>query len=294
MSERPLHILFAPSLREGPWRQAITAAAQAKGLSVGVWGGEPADVVLVDHLEPDQLDGLTPSEWVVLGDAPEAGLTAYGDAYQEFPPAAHAWMAASKRLAMAATLVERGAPVLGMPAMALGLPRLGLVSQTITGIPEDNAGPTAPVLAMYQRLPPLMGARAVWSADRFNYPLRDDPLGGTPRMDLTGRARTLMFGPYVWLPPGAWRATLKIMVDPEGGEVPLWFDWGCGEDVATVREMIDQAGFYSLTLDQVWTRPGAAQLRIVLSQAVFQGRMEVLDCQIERIEPPAPAEADSL
>ena len=61
MSERPLHILFAPSLREGPWRQAITAAAQAKGLSVGVWGGEPADVVLVDHLEPDQLDGLTPS-----------------------------------------------------------------------------------------------------------------------------------------------------------------------------------------------------------------------------------------
>lgn len=288
MTERPLHILFTPSVREGPWVDGIREAAAAKGLTVGFWGQDQADILICHHLPIDKVMGLEPREWVILADTPAAALVSYGDAFKEYPPAGQALTASSGRFVSAAWLAERGAPVLGQPAMAVSLPRLGLVSQRKCEIPTDSAGPLVSVLSIYDGLPVRVGAKATWPPECFAFPIAGQKDGGPARIDLTGRDRLLMDGPYLVLPPGLWRATLKLGIDPQGRDAPLAFDWGEAHDMVTVEETIDEAGFYSVSLERLFEGPGTAVLRISLTQPLFQGVLEVVDCTVERRPDPAP------
>ena len=288
MSERPLHILFTPSVREGPWVAGIRDAAAAKGLSVGYWDRDQADILLCHLLPIDRVMAQEPREWVILGDTPEAGLVSYGDAYKEYPPAGQALIACSGRFVSAAWMAERGSPVLGQPAMALSLPRLGLVSPQAYQLPSDPPGPLVPLLSIYDGLPVRVGAKSIWPPQSFAFPAAGEGDGGSPRIDLTGRDRLLMDGPYMALPPGLWRATLKMAIDPQGRDVPLAFDWGEAHDMVTIEETVRDAGFYAVSLDRLFETPGTAVLRISLTQPLFQGVLEVVECVVERLPDPAP------
>ena len=288
MSERALNILFTPSVREGPWADCIREAAQAKGLSVGVWDKDQADVLICHYLPFDRVMGLEPRDWVILADTPAAALISYGDAYKEYPPAGQSLTAASGRFVGAAWMAERGTPVLGQPAMAVSLPRIGLVSQRLSAVPTEGAGPLVAVLSIYDGLPVRVGSRSVWTPECFAFPISGQGDGGPSKIDLTGRDRLVMDGPYLVMPPGLWRATLKMAIDPQGRDVPLAFDWGEAHDMVTVEETIDEAGFYTVSLDRLFERPGTAVLRISLTQPLFQGLLEVIDCTVERLPDPAP------
>ena len=288
MSGRPLHVLFTPSIREGLWAEAIREAAQAKGLSVAFWGEGEADVVIAHHMSIEKVVQIEPREWVIMADTPAAALVSYGDAYKEYPPAGQALTAASHRFASAAWLAERGAPVLGQPAMAVSLPKLGMVSQRPLDIPANEAGPLESALSMYEGLPVRVGARSVLPPECFAFPTGGQADGGPSRIDLTGRDRLLMDGPYMLLPPGLWRATLKMAIDPQGRDVPLALDWGEAHDMVSVEETVEQAGFYSVSLDRLFESAGTAVLRISLTQPLFQGTLEVVECAIERLPDPAP------
>lgn len=288
MSERPLHILFTPSIREGPWAAVIREAAEAKGLSVAFWGEGEADVLIAHHLSIEQVVQIEPREWVIMADTPAAALVSYGDAYKEYPAAGQALAAASHRFASAAWLAERGAPVLGQPAMSVSLPKLGLVSQRPIEIPPNEAGPLEPALSMYEGLPVRVGARSVLPSECFAFPTAGQADGGPSRIDLTGRDRLLLDGPYTLLPPGLWRATLKMAIDPQGRDIPLAIDWGEAHDMVTVEETVEKDGFYSVSLDRLFESAGTAVLRISLTQPLFQGVLEVIECAIERLPDPAP------
>lgn len=288
MSGRPLHILFTPSVREGPWAEVVREAAAAKGLSVAYWGEGEADIVIAHHLSIEKVLQVEPREWVIMADTPAAALVSYGDAYKEYPPAGQALTASAARFASAAWLAERGAPVLGQPAMAVSLPRLGLVSQRKFDLPANEPGPLESVLSIYEGLPVRVGAASVLPPRSFAFPAAGQADGGPSRIDLTGRDRLLMDGPYLLLPPGLWRATLKLAIDPQGREVPLAFDWGEAHDMVTVEETVEEAGFYSVSLDRLFETAGTALLRISLTQPLFQGTLEVVECAIERLPDPAP------
>lgn len=289
MTGRSLNILFTPSAREGPWIDGVRAAAQAKGLTVGRWADEDeADILIADHIPSEKVLTLEPRDWVVLGDTPQAGLSAYGAAFQEDPPAGQSLLYANIRLASAAWLAERGAPVLGQPAMALSLPKLGLVTPAAFKLPVERSGPLAPLLSVYDGLPVRIGAQSVWGAEHFSFPADGQEDGGPARIDLTGRARRLVYGPYVWLPPGLWRATIRVAVDPEGRDAPLSFDWGIAHDLVSVEETVDEAGYYSVSLERYWEWPAPAYIQVHLTQPLFQGTLEFLDCTIERLPEPAP------
>lgn len=296
MNERPLHVLFTPSLREGPWVDAIRAAAEAKGLTFGRWPQDQADVLITDIIPHDKVMSLEPREWVILADTSAAALTAFGYTFNEHPPAGQSVLYSSGRFVGAAWLAERGAAVLGQPAMALSLPKLGLVSPKRYEIAPDAPGPLAPLLTLYDGLPVRVGARSVWGPGQFAFPADGEADGGPARIDLTGRARVLMQGPHMWLPPGYWRATLRMAIDPEGREVPLRFDWGIhwGDDrpeanaFVSVVETVEDAGFYTVSLDALWEIPGPALARIHLTQPLFQGVLEFLDCTVERLPDPEP------
>lgn len=288
MTGRPLHILFTPSIREGLWAEVIRETAEAKGLSVAYWGEGEADVLIAHNLSIEMVVQVEPREWVIMADTPAASLISYGDAYKEYPPAGQALAAASHRFASAAWLAERGAPVLGQPAMAVSLPKLGLVSQRQFDMPANEAGPLEPALAIYQGLPIRVGAKSVLPPVCFAFPANRQADGGPSRIDLTGRDRLLMDGPYMLLPPGLWRATLKMAIDPHGHEAPLAFDWGEAHDMVTVEETVTEPGYYSVSLDRIFETAGTAVLRISLTQPLFQGMLEVQECVIERLGDPAP------
>ena len=76
MNDQPLHILFTPSLREGPWEDGIREAAAAKGLTIGRWGADAADILIADHIPDHMVMGLEPRDWVILADTSAAALTA--------------------------------------------------------------------------------------------------------------------------------------------------------------------------------------------------------------------------
>lgn len=284
---QPLRILFTPSLREGYWLHVIHAEAAARGLSVANFGEGEADILLAHAIGHDEALAQTAGDWIILADSPEAALSICAAALEEAPAGRQSWLAANHRLAPAALLAGRGSRVFDMGAARLDLPRLGPIEMPFE-IPVQTP-PAAPQLGLYARLPIPVGAASVWPADLFNYPLGDDPTGGEPQIDLTGRARTLMFGPYATLPPGRWRATVKVMVDPEGGWTPLWFDWGAQDNMTVHEETIHEAGVYSLSLDGGWDRPTEVQMRAVLTQPVFQGRFEMLECRVERLDDAEPA-----
>ncbi len=296
MSEAPLHILFTPSLREGPWDDGIRAAAAAKGLTVGRWGEGEADILIADHIPAETVMSLEPRDWVILADTSAAALTAYSATFHEYPPAGQSLAYASHRLVSAAWLAERGAAVLGQPAMALSLPKLGLVSPGRCEIPADAPGPLAPLLTLYDGLPVRVGAKSVWGPQQFSFPVNGEEDGGPSRVDLTGRARTLLHGGHLSLPPGYWRTVVRMAIDPEGREAPLRFEWGLywgadhdgANDLVSVTEVVEEAGFYTVSLERLWETPGPAVLRISVTQPLFQGVLEFLDCTIERLADPAP------
>lgn len=291
MSARPLHIVSTPSLYEGLWADGIRAAAEAKGLTFGRWDKDQADILITDMIPAHRVMDLDPSEWVILADSSAAALTAMGYTFGESPPGSQSAMHCSGRFIGAAWLAERGSAVLGQRAMALNLPKLGLVSPRKCDIVPDAPGPLASLLTLYDRLPIRTGAKSVWGPEQFSFPIDGKTDGGPASVDLTGRGRLLMHGPNMWLPPGRWRATLRMAINPDRREVPLSFDWGCYwgadrpevNDVVSVAETIDEAGYYTVALENGWDVPGPAMVRIHLTQPLFQGVLEFLDCTVERV-----------
>ncbi len=102
-------------------------------------------------------------------------------------------------------------------------------------------------------------------------------------VDMTGRPRIACYGPYLWVPPGAWRATAEIELDAEAARQRLSFQWG---DTSTQTEEIfqpDLPGGYRIDIDVRVTEPAALELRIVKLQGAISGSMIVRGLDIRRV-----------
>lgn len=102
-------------------------------------------------------------------------------------------------------------------------------------------------------------------------------------VDMTGRPRIACYGPYLWVPPGTWRATAEVELDAEAARQRLSFQWG---DTTTQTEEIfqpDQPGAYRLDIDVRVSEPAALELRIVKLQGAISGSMSVRGLDIRRV-----------
>ena len=178
-------------------------------------------------------------------------------------------------------LVLGGAVLVGGQTAAFSLPVLGEVTREAGATLVPLARPSP--LDIYKSIPPRGGASAIWPAECLSFPVGEAMDGGKPDIDLTGRARILFHGPHLYLTPGVWRVTFQISVDPEGGVPPLRFEWKHGESSVVYEAPINQPGRYEMRLERRWDVTGPCQIAAVMSQAVFQGRLEVHDCKVERI-----------
>lgn len=190
--------------------------------------------------------------------------------------------AASAHFAWASHLALQGAQIVEADVAAIVLPGLGEVAcdATPVGLLDEWRA-----LDIYETIPPAIGAEASWPLPAFVYPARrgEHVETGEPRIDLTGRSRTLLFGPYTYLSAGHWLIEAEVMIDPEDGAAHIRFEWGANPQFTTISARVAEAGVYNVRMHWSCDIPAAAELRVIATQAHFEGTFELLSVTVRRV-----------
>jgi hypothetical protein len=101
------------------------------------------------------------------------------------------------------------------------------------------------------------------------------PAGSARLIDITGRPRILLYGPYINLPPGAWSANVVLGFSPEAAGMSFFVEIFAGRQLSHTRiepvaEQIIETNL-SFVIDQAVDQP--VQIRIVNERAAFDGRL---------------------
>lgn len=274
-----LYVVHLPSTTQSAWQTALSEAATQAGWDICsvAAGCEPALRDGVPTLVQAADASLLPPDAVsvvILGASPQEAtdqLMQFHEMDRQAALNSVGWW-----FAQAADAAERGAAVLDARAEAIDLPGLGSVQRGLGGTVERTA--TGEPLAMYAVLPPPIGATAFWPGDLFHWTAGAD--AGT--VDLTGKARVLLHGPYLVLSRGTWEAEIIFELDIDRAITQLRFDWGNGVDVVETTHRLSVGGVYSVNLSKTLTRPSHTEFRVWLDRSMFDGRFTVQSVKVTR------------
>ena len=124
---------------------------------------------------------------------------------------------------------------------------------------------------------------AKWRPALFNYDSRRAPDGAAGELDLTGRPRFMITGPYITLPPGNWRAVYRLTFDEPGSRARFRLDWGSQTEYLSEEFTPGRAGVFEIAQDYVWNEAAPAELRVVALEGIFDGRMTFHGADVSRI-----------
>ncbi len=282
-------VVLLPSMAFDGWVSALTQAAACRGWDLVRHNGgtvpETGSGTVLLVFDPDHIGGLPPRDWAVIATGLDGAAAAAADRYG-LPPEQGVWVA-SRLLAAACALPNARWVVdadLQGDAIEI-LPDWSVTPPAQTPAPRAPSTAAAAALGLYSRGPPAVGATVSWQADLFSYDKRRPPLGPDPWcLDLTGTSRILVFGPYVGLPAGLWRATLGFSVDEAGARKRYRVEWGNQADFTFHQFRPDQAGLFKLEIEHRWAAPGAAEMRFVLEESVIDGALTFEELRLERLE----------
>jgi hypothetical protein len=96
-------------------------------------------------------------------------------------------------------------------------------------------------------------------------------------IDITGRGRCLIFGPYIRLPPGRWTADVALAFSDLGGSKNFVIDVATPIRLHEVSvNVVDQGGVHTslpFVLDPA--NEAALEVRVIINQAAFEGRLAI-------------------
>lgn len=245
---------------------------------------DPATNVIVLLRDGAQALSLALDDCLVINEPLDVVCGSVLDLYPEKP--IKAYYVAAERLAAAATIVASGGKHAESKLETIEVPGLGTVTRDAF-IHQDRRMTqvdTSP-LAMYENVVPIAGTSAwwPWSIFTFNTTARSQLV--PPEIDMTGRARVMVFGPRFSLPAGNWKIRVRFTVDPEDSHVVLRFQWGTGTDLADLTTTLDQPGAYEVEITKAWNMPGLAELRVWAATGHFMGSLTFLGTEVELLEP---------
>ncbi len=125
---------------------------------------------------------------------------------------------------------------------------------------------------------------ATWSPDLLD--IYATPLGQTDvarTFDITGKPRFIAHGPYLTMPPGRWRAVLKL-----GFAAPLCdkyyrADWGGISEYSQLEFCPEKEGLYEIEMDWLWEEPAPCEIRLLAKEGIFDGELTIYEIAISRI-----------
>lgn len=107
-------------------------------------------------------------------------------------------------------------------------------------------------------------------------------------IELAGRARFLMWAPYLHLPRGHWTATVHINIGESYSRNIIVVDVKCGEVLSSGRIDLPESGNFIFTLPFTITDPRIPiEIRFLLEKGAIEGWLDLVSVMIER----APLEA---
>lgn len=286
-SSRARWIVVPPFRHDVAWREAVTTAVAEAGLRLHDFDAAPQDAPLGDPraviLTADALQAIeagVPAE-ALAGLIAGPGMRLNGDeAPDALPPhiavltdlMARVSLLPHDRVFRAADFASAPVEILhgievhrpsAAPAVALS-PRLRAVTEAVALL--DPASP-----------------QATWAPELFNYDSRMAPGGKCGQLDLTGRPRFMITGPYITLPPGRWRASYRLTFDARGSRPRFRVDWGGQTDFVSEEFTPGRAGVFQIVQEYDWTERAPCELRIIVLEGVFDGRMTFDGAQISRV-----------
>ncbi|MGV3580235.1 hypothetical protein [Brevundimonas sp.] len=221
--------------------------------------------------------------------APDAVIEAHGISTAE--AIWHASMLLARALALAPDHeVVTARDLVAKPAELMLLGGLKIV------VPESQAEfPKDPILAAAFRVYRDVAANQddvfEWSERLFTYcPKASRDMGTSGVLDTTGRPRMLVHGPYLSLPPGLWRATMRFGVDRDAARHRYRLDWGTRTETISEHVIPGAPGMYELTLDFEWVASDAAEVRLILMEGSFMGSALFQGMTLRRITPDQASE----
>jgi len=280
-------ILALPGPTGQAWRDRLVDAASEQGWDLIVYGGQALvgdlsrTVLLVSDV--DHARHLGPARWVVLatalGEAARAAPTVY-----DLPPEQGLWVV-SRLLATASTLpavhwLEDSVLGLGtidiLPGLTVAPPR----RERLDAIDESFVS----ALRVFEGGPPVPGRSAWWPCDLFGKDAGDRSTGdGFWRLDITGRSRILVFGPYISLPPGDWQARLRFWVDAPAARASWRIEWGDQTGFAFHSFQPGRAGRFEVRIVHRWETAAPAVMRLVLEVPAVDGTLGFEGLHVEQV-----------
>jgi hypothetical protein len=140
---------------------------------------------------------------------------------------------------------------------------------------ELVAGAVDPYLALFagSDLDPL-----TWERDLFYMneepPAETDPPASRP-IDITGRPRYLLYGPYITLPPGSWSATVALGFSAEAAELSYLVEVCAGTETVLAAATLQPGPqrVVETSLNFSLAMPDMVEIRILNERAAFDGRL---------------------
>lgn len=279
-------VVLLPCPAFDSWVTALTETAAEGGLSLVPYAGgdapesEPKTVLLL--FDAAHAAALPPRNWTVIATGLDRAATAAADRY-DLPPEQGVWVASRLLSGACALLHSRWIVDADLSGESLEL----LPGWRVTPPVRPSAttsDPAAVALELFAGGPPGPGVTASWHPDLFSYDRRRPALGPEPRwLNLTGTARILVFGPYISLPAGLWRAILAFSVDDAGARRQYRVEWGNQADFSFHQFRPGAAGLFKLEIEHRWAATGAAEMRLVLEESVIDGALTFEGLQVERL-----------
>lgn len=120
--------------------------------------------------------------------------------------------------------------------------------------------------------------KITWERDLFfisEEPATQEPVPATRPVDITGRVRFLVYGPYINLPPGSWSASVILGFSPEAASMTYIVEAFAGILLTYVRiepgdERVLETSLH-FSLDAAVDQP--VQIRIRTERPAFDGRL---------------------
>lgn len=278
-------IVVPPIQYQAVWRSAVAKAVEAAGLRLHDLDAAPETAPFND---PNVVILTSDANQVVLAGAPVdavAGLMAdSGIRIGHGDEAPHDLQAVTALLGRIGLLpperIFRSDDFNAGPVEILKgvkLQRPGLPAQTPL---SARAKAVIDAVALLDPAQP----RAIWAPELFNYDSRTAPGGTQGQLDLTGRPRFLITGPYIVMPAGRYRTTYQLSFDEKGSRPRFRVDWGGIEDYASEEFVPGRPGAFKITQEYLWAEAAPCELRIIVMEGVFEGRMTFSGAEIVRID----------
>lgn len=129
-----------------------------------------------------------------------------------------------------------------------------------------------------------------WPPERFRYDMREaDARERVSRMDVAGRSRHLVWGPYEVLPAGHWRATARLAFDRWSCRHKYYFEFGGKTDFVRHAFTPGREGVFEFVAEHALEKRAKTEVRIVMVESSLGGVFEFQGAEVELCRDLVPA-----